>query len=159
MRAIVAVDRNWGIGREGQLLARLPADLKRFREMTLGGTVITGRKTVETFPGGRPLAGRRNLILSRSGAYTAEGGEVFGSIPALLSVCPGDAFVIGGEQVYRALLAHCDTVFVTQIDAVFPADAWFPNLDADPAWMVAERGAPMRHEGLTYSYVTYARAK
>lgn len=157
MNLIVAVDQNWAIGKGGDQLIYIPADLKHFKELTLGHPVVLGRKTLATFPGGRPLKGRRNLILSATPGYTVEGGEVFPSLEALLPQLPQDAFVIGGESVYRALLPYCDTAYVTKLDAAFPADRYFPDLDKDPAWRAVEEGAPMEHQGITFRYVTYTR--
>ncbi|MEG2420798.1 MAG: dihydrofolate reductase [Oscillospiraceae bacterium] len=157
MKLIVAVDQNWGIGQKNQLLVRIPADLKRFKELTTGHPVILGRKTLETFPGGRPLPGRRNLILSANPAYFVEGAEVFHSLEQLLAACPDDAFVIGGESVYRALLPRCDTVYVTRIGRRFSADAFFPDLDALSDWHIAETQPPLEFEGLTFQYITYRR--
>ena len=104
MYAIVAADRNWGIGRDGDQLCYIPADLKRFQALTTGHAVVLGRRTLSTFPGGRPLKGRRNLILSRDPAFRPEGAEVFRDLESLLAAAPADAFVIGGGQVYRQLL-------------------------------------------------------
>lgn len=157
MNLIVAVDRNWAIGRDGDQLVYLPADLKRFKALTTGHPVILGRKTLATFPGGRPLKGRRNLILSRSPDFAPEGAEVFAALEALRAAAPADAFVIGGESVYRALLDDCDTAYVTKIDAAWPADAYFPDLDADSAWEAAEEAPPLEHEGIAFRYVTYRR--
>ena len=157
MNLIVAVDRNWAIGKDGDQLVYIPADLKRFKALTTGHPVILGRKTLATFPGGRPLKGRRNLILSRSPGFSPEGAEVFGDTETLLAAAPTDSFVIGGESVYRALLPFCDTAYVTRIDAAWPADAFFPNLDGDPAWEIAEEEPPLDHEGLSFRYVTYRR--
>ena len=157
MRAVVAVDENWGIGCRGQLLFRISADLKRFRALTMGGAVVLGRKTLATLPGGRPLPGRRNLILSRDPGFRVEGGEVFPSIPALLAAGGGDAVVIGGGSVYRQLLEYCDQVYVTKVFAAPEADTWFPDLDADPAWTAAAREPVMEEGGLKFRYVTYER--
>ena len=99
MKAIVAVDENWAIGNKGQLLFRISADLKRFKELTMGRPVVLGRKTLATFPGGRPLPGRRNLILSRDPGFRVEGGEVFSDISALLREEIDDAIVIGGGSI------------------------------------------------------------
>ena len=159
MRAIVAVDANWAIGKDGQLLCRLSDDLKRFKKLTLGHPVILGRKTLATFPGGRPLPGRRNLILSRTPGFTVEGGEVFSDIPALLTVAPEDSIVIGGGEIYRALLKFCDLVWVTKISRSFPADAWFPNLDEDPAWQVCRAEPPLEEDHIPFQYVTYERVR
>ena len=159
MKVIVAVDQNWAIGKDGDQLCYLKEDLKRFRELTQGHAVILGRKTLATFPGGRPLKGRDNLILSRNPDFAAEGGTVFHDLSTLLAVAPADSFVIGGESVYKALLPYCDTVYVTKIAHAFPADTFFPNLDADPAWEVTQEDPPLEQDGLRYRYVTYRRVK
>ena len=109
MNLIAAVDLNWAIGRDGDQLCYIPADLKRFQALTTGHPVILGRKTLATFPGGRPLKNRRNLILSRDSAFAPEGAEVFRSLEALRAAAPADSVVIGGESVYAALLDWCDT--------------------------------------------------
>lgn len=157
MNLIAAVDRNWAIGKDGELLVRIPADLKRFRALTSGHAVILGRKTLATFPGGKPLKNRPNLILSRNAAFAPEGAQVFSDVDSLLKAAPADAFVIGGESVYKALLPHCDRAYITKIDKAWSADAFFPDLDADPAWQVTEEGEPLEHEGLAFRYVTYER--
>lgn len=159
MNLIVAVDQNWGIGCRNHLLARIPADLKRFRALTSGHPVLLGRKTLETFPGGRPLPGRRNLILSAAPGYAVEGAEVYSSLEAALKAAPQDTFVIGGESVYRALLPFCDTAYVTKIMASFPADALFPNLDKEPDWEPVQTEAIMEYGDLQFQYVTYQKVK
>lgn len=93
MDLIVAVDQNWAIGKDGEQLLYLSQDLKRFKALTLGHAVILGRRTLSTFPGGRPLKGRRNLILSTTPGFAPEGGEVYPSLDALLAAAPADAFV------------------------------------------------------------------
>ena len=158
MFAIVAADRNWAIGRGGDQLCYIPADLRRFKALTTGHSVILGRKTLSTFPGGRPLPGRRNLVLSRDPDFRPEGAEVFRDLGALLSAAPEDAFVIGGAQVYRQLLPRCTTVYVTRLERTWPgADAFVPDLDADPAWRLAGSEPPLDHQGLTFHYDTYRR--
>ena len=158
MTAIVLADVAWGIGKDGEQQVYIPADLKRFQALTTGGTVILGRKTVATFPGGRPLKNRRNLILSAQDGFTIEGAEVFSSLEALLAAAPADSFVIGGSSVYQQLLPQCDTAYVTRLEATLPADCRFPDLDADENWALAETEGPFAHEGLGYSYLTYRRA-
>lgn len=157
MNLIAAVDQNWAIGKDGDQLCYIPADLKQFRELTSGHAVILGRKTLATFPGGRPLKNRPNLILSRDPAFAPEGAQVFPDVDSLLEAAPADAFVIGGESVYKALLPYCDKAYITKIDRAWPADSFFPDLDADPAWQVTEEGDPLEHEGLPFRYVTYER--
>ena len=107
MDAIVAVDARWGIGRDGGLLFRISADLRRFKALTMGHTVVMGRRTLQSLPGGRGLPGRRNLVLSRQGDLAPEGAEVFCEVQPMLDAAGEDAFVIGGESVYRALLDRC----------------------------------------------------
>ncbi len=156
MNVIVAVDRNWAIGRDGDQLIYLPEDLKRFKALTTGHPVILGRKTLATFPGGRPLKGRRNLILSRDPAFAPEGAEVFRDLETLLAAAPEDSFVIGGASVYAALLDRCDTAYVTKIEQSFPgADCFFPDLDARPDWRVEEEGPELEDQGVRFRYVTY----
>ena len=106
MNMIAAVDQNWAIGKDGDQLVYIPEDLKRFKALTTGHPVILGRKTLATFPGGRPLKGRRNLILSQSAGFAPEGAEVFRDLSALLAAAPEDSFVIGGASVYAALLGY-----------------------------------------------------
>ena len=100
MQAIVAVSQSWGIGRDGQLLFRLRADLQRFKALTTGHTVVMGRKTLETLPGGRGLPDRRNLVLTRQESLTPDRAETVHSPEELLALADSDAFVIGGQEVY-----------------------------------------------------------
>ena len=157
MNLIVAVDENWAIGKGGDQLVYIGADLKRFKELTTGHPVILGRKTLATFPGGRPLKNRRNLILSATPDYTVEGAEVYADLDSLLASAPEDSFIIGGESVYRALLDRCDTAYVTKIHAAFPADRYFPDLDASPHWTTTEEGPVLEENGIRFQYVTYCK--
>lgn len=157
MNLIAAVDRNWAIGKGGDQLVYLRTDLKRFQALTTGHAVILGRKTLATFPGGRPLKNRRNLVLSRDPDFRPEGAEVFPTLEALLAAAPEDAFVIGGGSVYRALLDRCSTAYITKLDAAWPADTWLPDLDALPEWQVAEEGEELEENGVRFRYVTYRR--
>ena len=157
MNLIVAVDQNWAIGKDGDQLVYLKEDLKRFRTLTSGHTVILGRKTLATFPGGRPLKNRHNLILSRNPQFQAEGAEVFASVEELVQQADGDAFVIGGASVYEQLLPYCDTAYITKIHAGFPADTYFPDLDKSEDWEIVEESESLEQDGIAYHYVTYRR--
>ena len=159
MNLIVAVDRNWAIGKDGDQLVYIPEDLKRFKTLTMDHPVILGRKTLATFPGGRPLKGRPNLILSQNPDFHPEGAQVYASAADLLAAAAEDSFVIGGASVYSQLVDACDTAYVTKIDAEFPADVWFPNLDEKDDWELAETEGPYSFEKLTYYYLTYKRVK
>ena len=157
MKAIACVDQRWGIGKDGDQLCYLSADLKRFKALTLGHPVILGRKTLTTFPGGRPLPGRPNLILSRDPNFQVEGAQVFGDLPSLLAAASDDSVVIGGGSIYRLLLDFCDLVYITKVFHTFDADVFFPDLDADPRWQVVETQPPLEEKGLQFQYVTYQR--
>lgn len=158
MNVIAAVDQNWAIGKNGDQLIYLSEDLKHFKALTMGHPVILGRKTLATFPGGRPLKGRRNLILSRSLDFASEGGEVFAGLDALLAEAPEDAFVVGGASVYRALLDWCETAYITKISRSFSgADCWFPDLDQCSEWRLAEEGPELEEKGVTFRYRIYRR--
>lgn len=154
--AIVAVDRNWGIGKDDALLAHIPADMRFFREHTTGHPVIMGRKTLESFPGGRPLKNRKNIVITRNPFYEVEGAVVVPTIDAAIEQAGDeDAYVIGGGSVYRQLIDCCDLAYVTKIDAEFEADTFFPDLDANPRWELVEEGEVMEHEGLQFRFTTY----
>lgn len=157
MKLIVAVDQNWAIGKDGDQLAYLSTDLRRFKEITMGHPILLGRKTLATFPGGRPLKGRRNLVLSRTPGFQVEGAEVFADLASVKAAAPADTVVVGGGSVYQALLPCCDTAYVTRMEAEFPADTWFPNLDQDPDWTVLEQSDPLEEKGISFRYVTYVR--
>ena len=116
MNAIVAVDRNWAIGRDNRLLFSIPTDMRRFQKLTIGGTVIMGRKTLDSLPGGRPLSNRRNIILTRDPAFTRDGVEAANNIETVLHMTaeadPENVWVIGGASVYAAMLGQCRKVFL-----------------------------------------------
>ena len=157
MKLIAAVDEHWALGKGGDQLVYISQDLKRFKTLTTGHPVILGRKTMATFPGGRPLKGRRNLILSRNPDFAPEGAEVYPDPDSLLAQAPEDSCVIGGASVYQALLGKCDTAYITKIHKSYPADCWLPDLDADPHWTLAEESEPLEEDGLIFHYATYKR--
>ena len=157
MQAIVAVSQSWGIGKGGDLLFRLPSDLRRFKAMTTGHTVIMGRKTLDSLPGGKGLPHRRNLVLSRQSDFAPDRTEVIHSVEDILKTAEDDAFVIGGQQVYEQLLPYCARVYVTKVLADPEADAFFPDLDKLPEWKVASAGEMLTENGLSFQYVEYIR--
>jgi dihydrofolate reductase len=159
MDAIVAVSENWGIGRDNRLLFRIRADLQRFKALTTGHPVVMGRKTLLSFPGGRPLPHRRNIVLSRDLSFAPEGVEMARSAEEALALAGEDAFLIGGESVYRALLPRCERVYVTKVFAAAEADAFFPDLDTDPAWRVERQSEILEENGLRFQYVDYVRVE
>ena len=163
MNAIVAVDRKWAIGRDNQLLFNFPGDMKRFRSITTGGTVLMGRKTLESFPNSRPLPNRRNIVLT-SHNIEIEGAEVVHTLEEMLKAVEGEdpetVFVIGGGSLYTALLSQCKRVYLTKVDAVGEgADTWFPNLDKLPTWEVETVGETLTEKGCTYQFIDYINTR
>jgi dihydrofolate reductase len=157
MQAIVNVTENWAIGRENRLLFPLKADLRRFKELTMGHAVVMGRRTLESLPGKKGLPGRRNLVLTTNPDFTAPGVEVVHTPLQAVFATGAEDFCIGGESVYRALLPACDRVFVTKVLATVEADAFFPNLDEDPRWRIESESEVMEENGVRFQYVDYVR--
>ncbi len=159
MQAIVNVTENWAIGRDNRLLFPLRADLKRFKELTMGHAVVMGRKTLESLPGRKGLPGRRNLVLTHDESFTAPNVETVHTPLQAVFATGAEDFCIGGESVYRALLPACDRVYVTKVlAAAEDADAFFPDLDADPAWEIESESEIMEENGVRFQYVDYVRA-
>ena len=161
MNLIVAVDENWAIGYKNDLLIRIPADMKMFRQETTGKVVVLGRKTLETFPNGQPLKNRTNIILSTKKDYEVKDAIVVHSIEELLEELKNypseDIYIIGGETVYRQMLPYCDVAHVTRIDRKYEADAFFPNLDEKPEWVVTGESDEQTYFDLEYQFVRYER--
>ena len=161
MNIIVAVDENWAIGYRGDLLVRIPADHKMFRNETIGKVVVLGRKTMDTFPGGLPLAGRTNIVLTRTPEYQVKDAIVVHSVEELLAELKNydtkDVYVIGGDSVYSQLLPYCDTAHVTKIDRSYEADTYFPNLDASGEWEITAESDEQSYFDTTYHFLKYER--
>jgi dihydrofolate reductase len=154
---VVAHGSNRVIGRAGRMPWHLPSDLRRFRRLTLGGTVVMGRRTFEALPAAvRPLPGRRNLVLSSDGAYEASGSEVWTDLEAALAACGRSCFVIGGGVVYEQTLPLAGRVYATQVDGQVAGDVFFPSLD-EREWRCVERSAPLFENGYFFTFCTYAR--
>lgn len=154
---VVARASNGTIGRDGALPWRLPTDLRRFRELTLGHTVLMGRKTFQSLPPAfRPLPGRRNIVLSRDQGFAAQGAEVQRDLRSALAACSSRCVVIGGGATYADTLALAGRVHVTEVDAHVDGDAFFPEL-APLEWGCVERGAPIDENGFRFSFCTYER--
>ena len=169
MELITAADKNWGIGREGGLLCHLPGDLKYFKEMTTGRTVVMGRKTLDSLPGGRPLPRRRNIVLTRDLSFAREGCEVAHDLPELFSLLAGQGaggnagsepvMVIGGAAVYEQLLPYCDSCLITKLEAAFAADTFIRNLDAEADFRLIWQSEPQTENGVTYRFTRYERIR
>ena len=161
MKMILAADEKWGIGRDGGLLCHLPSDLAYFKEKTMGKTVIMGRVTLESLPGGKGLPGRNNIVMTRDPEYSVPGVDTACSDNELWSALTGipqeDIFVIGGEQIYKKLLPMCDEVFVTKIMADLSADRFFTDLDSDPDFEGEPVSEEMEENGIRFRFCVYRR--
>ena len=163
MNLIVAVDKNWAIGKDQKLLVSIPQDMKFFRETTTGKVVVMGRKTLETFPGGQPLKKRTNIVLTRDKNYQMKDAIIVHGIDELLEELKNyeeeEIYVIGGESIYRALLPYCKVAHVTKIDHAYEADTYFPNLDEMDDWKITGVSEEQTYFDLEYEFVRYERVK
>ena len=171
MKAIVAVSDNWGIGNDNELLFHIPEDMKFFKDMTSGHSVVMGHNTYESI--GKPLPNRKNYVLSRDTSLSIDGVTVIHDI----SQIPDDSFVIGGESIYGILLKYCDTVFVTKIhrtkkcnkyfDIVFltkkkkkkKCNKYFPNLDEKSEWKIISKKSITTSRNEQIDFITYKKEK
>lgn len=160
MNAIVAVDKNWGIGKDNDLLIHLPGDLKYYKSKTIGNVIIVGQRTLESFPGGKPLPGRTNIVLSDDPAFAPEECIVCRTKEEVLEQAaqydPEKVFICGGASIYRLFLEDCDALYVTKIDAAFEADTFFPDLDA-LGWHVDWASEEQEEKGYRYRFERYVR--
>ena len=161
MRAIVVVDKHWGIGKNNDLLFRLPADMKHFREETEGKVVVMGSNTLLSFPGGKPLKNRTNIVLwpggeEREGCTVVQSlGELFAEIDKY----PAEqVFVVGGAMLYRTLLPYCDGAIVTRADADGGAQVFFEDLDALAGWSCVAESEPVETNGIRIRFCEYRNA-
>lgn len=161
MNIIAAADRNWAIGKDGGLLYHLPQDMRFFRETTQNSVVVMGRKTLESFPGGRPLKNRVNIVLTRNKEYEKDGVIIChdaDKLPEILKNYPEkEVFVIGGEEIYRLLLPMCNKAYITKIDKEADADSFFPNLDKEAAWHKTKISETFSDNGICFNFVVYER--
>ena len=156
---VVAHARNGVIGHRGELPWRLPSDLRRFRELTLGGTVLMGRRTFESLPDAhRPLRERRNLVISSDPDFQAAQVEVHSGLDAALAACGRSCFVIGGSSVYAQALDLADRVYATEIEAEPEGDTFFTALDAEH-WLPVEESEPLHENGHTFVFRVYDRRR
>jgi len=158
MRAILHADKEWGIGKKNGLMFSIPADMKFFRETTTGHVVVMGSNTLKSFPNGKPLKNRTNIVLYPDGEKRDD-CTIVHSLDELfeeIKKYPSDeVFVIGGAMMYKTLLPYCEEVLVTKVDAVGGADAFFENLDENPNFEVVRCSEDIETNGYTVRFVTY----
>lgn len=162
MIMIVAADEKWGIGKNGGLLTPLPEDMKFFREKTKDSVVILGRKNLESFPDGKPLKNRVNIVISRQENIPVEGIVKVSSVEEAAEEAKKykgkNVFVIGGGTIYRQMLKYCDTAYITKIEKTFDdADTFIDNLDELDEWKIVEKSDVKEYNGTKFSFVTYKR--
>lgn len=161
MKLILAADKNWGIGKDNKLLCHLPGDLKFFKEKTTGKTIIMGRKTLESFPGGKPLPNRENIVLTKQPNYIKDGVLVVHSeeeLEELLETKDTDnIMVVGGGSIYKQFLDKCNTCFVTKIYKEFEADTFFINLDKREDFEIIWKSDIQEENGIKYQFFEYRR--
>ncbi len=159
MNLIVAIDEKNGIGKNGDLLCHLSADLKHFKEVTTGKTVIMGYNTLISLPHSAPLKNRENIVLYEKD-IEIEGAKVVHSINELFeylkTINSDDAFVIGGAMVYTTLMPYCERLYITHIHKAFDADRFFPEIKAEE-WKVVDESEVMTENGLDFHYTTYEK--
>lgn len=156
MKAIFHADKKWGIGKQNDLMFLLPKDMKFFRETTMGKVVVMGRNTLLSFPNGKPLKNRVNIVLSPT---DVEGVTTVHNLDELFEEVkkypPDDVYVIGGASVYRSLIPYCSEVLVTKVDTDGGAEVFVPDLDADPEFACVSESAPVEDNGFLTRYCTY----
>ncbi|QWT17115.1 dihydrofolate reductase [Collinsella sp. zg1085] len=165
LKAIVAVCDDWGIGCSGDMVVNNKADMRHFVDATRGATLVMGRKTLESLPGAKPLPGRRNIVITRDSQFAPAEVEVIHSIDELDELLGVDelAWVIGGGQIYQALLGRCSEAIITKNHVVHPVDTRFPNLDEHPDWRLVSESdthtiqAGEGDAGVKYQFCTYQR--
>lgn len=148
---VVAISENNAIGRDNQLLWHLPADLKHFKNITTGHTIIMGRKTFDSI--GKPLPNRRNIIITRQKKLNIEGVEVVNSLNDALALCEGETevFVIGGAEIYKQAIAVSHRIYLTRVHQEFEADAFFPEIDNE-SWKEVEKVDHLPDEKNKFAY-------
>ncbi len=159
MNAIAAVSKSWGLGKDNDLLFHISEDMKRFRALTAGGTVIMGRKTLDSMPGGKALPKRRNIVITRDKTFARENVEVAHSIEEAIALTAGEdpdkVWVIGGGEIYKALLPNCRMCYLTHVEADPPCEIYFPDLSKLDHWKVLRHEEPQSDGTLTYRFVDY----
>lgn len=159
MKMIVAVDTNWAIGYKGELLERIPEDMRFFKEMTTGKVVVMGRETFNSLPNQAPLKDRVNIVLTRDETFHNENVIVCRSLPELFSHLdrypPEDIFVIGGESIYCQLLKYCTEAYVTKMDNSYVADKYFVDLDKESNWRLVSKSEKKTFNGIDYWFLKY----
>lgn len=154
---IVATSKNRVIGNNNSLIWKLPADLKRFKQITTGNTVVMGRKTYESI--GKPLPNRRNIIITRDTNYLVDNCEVVNSLEEALMLCNNDCFIIGGGEIYKQSLDIADKIYLTLVQEDFEGDTYFPEIGKEWTKVSREDFEEDEKNAHKYSFIDYERYK
>lgn len=161
LKAILSADLNWGIGNKGELLVKIPEDMKRFKEKTIGNIVVMGRKTFESLPNKKPLKDRINIVMSKDNKFAAEGifkaDSIYNVFYILSKFKDKEVFVIGGESVYKQFMDFYDEIFVTKIKKKFDADRFFINMDKIDGWKIENEQKYHIYGDILYSFINYKK--
>ncbi|MBQ9737033.1 MAG: dihydrofolate reductase [Clostridia bacterium] len=162
MNMIAAVDKNWGIGKDNELLDHIPEDMKFFRQTTTGKAVIMGKNTLLSFPGQKPLPNRLNIVLTHDKSFSKEGAVICHSVQdavkeASQNFADEDIFVIGGAAVYAEMEPLCKTAYITKIDKEYQADKFLVSLDKLPEWKIESEERVQTEKGLYITFTKYVR--
>ncbi len=162
MNLIVAVDKNWGIGKDNGLLDHIPEDMRFFRETTKGKAVIMGKNTFLSFPNQKPLPNRLNIVLTHDKTFDREGIVVCDDLEKAIEIAKEayadeDIFIIGGDSVYACAEPFCSVAYITKIEKTYDADRFMVNLDEIPSWVVETENKVVTEKGLELNFVKYVR--
>lgn len=161
MNLIVAVDYNWGIGKDGNLLFHIPEDMKQFKQKTLNHVVVMGRKTLESFPNGKLLENRVHIVLSSNANYKKEGIILCNTKEAVLEQLKkydsSKIFIIGGESIYKQFLPYCSIAYITKIYHIACADTYMENLDKKEDWILTEKSELHADKDISFQFLKYER--
>lgn len=160
MKIILAVDENWAIGKDNDMLFRIKKDLKHFKQITMGNIVIMGRNTYESI--GHALPDRENIILSKNPDYEANNAKVFHNPTEVINyvkTSKKEVFVIGGSEIVDIFLPYADEAIITKIKAKKDADTFLHNFDQDPDFEIVSESQIYEENGIKFSYVNYRRKK
>lgn len=159
MKILAAVDLDWGIGYEGDLLIKISEDMRLFKSLTVGNVIVMGRGTMDSLPGSKPLSDRINIVLSRNPHYVKENAVICHSLEELFvelrKYSLEDIFVIGGEAIFNQLLPYCHEAYITKIDRTFPADKYLINIDQLDNWQVVEQSEDKFHQDVKFRFFRY----
>ena len=158
MNLSVAVSGNWGIGYKGELLFRISPDLKRFKKLTMGKTIVMGHNTFKSLPNRQPLPGRKNIVMSRKPGTKIPGAFVANQKEQVMEMTRGEeVFIIGGADIYNLFLDDCTRIYLTKVNASPPADRFFPNLNNYPEWLLENTSQIHFADGYEFTYLNYVK--